>query len=511
MMPVPRDRPSRAHAALLADGAGSAAPAAPEARRVDMAGRSAAARALRLIQASYDAAQTGRENTRHWAGADALNADASNDPAVRRILRNRARYETANNTYARGISGTLADYIIGTGPRLQLLTDDKAANRRVEELFAEWVCETRLCEKLRTMRRSQIESGEVFGVFATNPRMEGPVQLDVRVIEADQIATPYMAAQALLGPRDVDGIRFDTFGNPIEYHLLDRHPGATGAIGGLSFGHRELDASQVIHMFRADRPGQSRGIPEITAALPLFAMLRRYTLATLSSAENAAALGGVLQTDAVADSVAEVDPLEEFEIERGTWLTLPEGWKVSQLDAKQPVEGYGAFKKEILSEIGRVLDMPFNLVAANSSDHNYASGRLDHQSFHRRVRIEQSVLEINVLRRVFRAWLAEAALGSGLLPQAFRSRSVPKHVWYWDGLEHVDPVKEANAQGIRIANGVSTLADECAASGKDWERVLEQRGLEIREMKRLGIPLPLSVASAAQAEAAATNDGGGKQ
>ena len=45
-----------------------------------------------------------------------------------------------------------------------------------------------------------------------------------------------------------------------------------------------IDANAVIHWFRADRPGQHRGVPEITPALPLFAQLRRYTLAVLGAA-----------------------------------------------------------------------------------------------------------------------------------------------------------------------------------------------------------------------------------
>ena len=53
--------------------------------------------------------------------ADGLSADAANSPEVRRTLRNRARYEVANNSYARGIVLTLANDLIGTGPRLQML------------------------------------------------------------------------------------------------------------------------------------------------------------------------------------------------------------------------------------------------------------------------------------------------------------------------------------------------------------------------------------------------------
>jgi len=68
-----------------------------------------------LIRARFDSAQTNADNRRHWANADGLSANAAANPEVRRILRNRARYEVANNSYARGIVLTLANDVIGTG------------------------------------------------------------------------------------------------------------------------------------------------------------------------------------------------------------------------------------------------------------------------------------------------------------------------------------------------------------------------------------------------------------
>jgi capsid protein len=78
----------------------------------------------RRIEARYDAAQTTIENRRHWSFADNLSARAAHTPSILRTLRNRSRYEVANNSYARGLVDTIAEYVVGTGPRLQLLTED---------------------------------------------------------------------------------------------------------------------------------------------------------------------------------------------------------------------------------------------------------------------------------------------------------------------------------------------------------------------------------------------------
>ncbi|MCS7168044.1 MAG: phage portal protein [Gemmatales bacterium] len=45
--------------------------------------------------------------------------------------------------------------------------------------------------------------------------------LDIRFVEADQVTMPDPWE---LTERLADGIVFDTFGNPVEYHVLQDHP-----------------------------------------------------------------------------------------------------------------------------------------------------------------------------------------------------------------------------------------------------------------------------------------------
>ncbi len=442
---------------------------------------------LFVVRGKYDAAQTNYENRRHWANADHLSANAAANVEVRRTLRSRARYEVANNSYAKGIVLTLANYVVGTGPRLQMLTDDPEANRLIEKEFSRWAKAVSLAHKLRTMRIAQCETGECFGLLATNPRIDARVQLDLRLIEADQVTTPWPVTRPEMNV--VDGIVFDEFGNPIAYMILRRHPGDNTAlrVGGVE--HDVLPAESVVHLYRAERPGQNRGIPEITSSLSLFAMLRRYTLAVLGSAEQAALPSGVIYTDAPADADASgVEPMDQVELDRGTWMTMPFGWKIGQVRAEQPTTVYGDFKHEVINEIARCLNMPFNVAAGNSSGYNYASGRLDHQAFFKAIRIDQSYLADLVLDRVLKAWIDEAVLIEGYLPQSLRSLDADfTHQWFWDGHEHVDPAKEASAQATRLSSHTTTLAAEYAKAGLDWESELRQRAREVALMRELGL------------------------
>ncbi len=321
------------------------------------------------MRARFDAAQTTKDNAKHWGAAEFLSADAEADANVRKILRTRARYEVQNNSYARGIVKTLAEDTIGTGPRLQMLLEDEGTNRRIEHDFGVWAKKTHLPAKLRTIRMARCQDGEAFILLARNPALKSNVTLDMQLIEADRVTDDELTSD----PNCVDGITFDPFGNPVSYKVLKRHPGGTDSFNTES---ATVKAENMIHVFRQDRPEQHRGIPEITAALPLFAHLRRFTLAVVSAAEAAADFAGILYTDAPANGEADsVEAMDTIQLERNMLLTMPGGWKMSQVDPKQPVTTYAEFKHEVLNEIARCLSVPYNVAAGNSSGYNYASGR----------------------------------------------------------------------------------------------------------------------------------------
>ena len=436
----------------------------------------------RMIRAKYDAATTNADNVRHWANADGLSADAAASADVRQTLRDRARYEVANNSYAKGIVLTLANDCVGTGPRLQLQTEDPEVNRIVETAFADWAREIRLAEKLRTMRMAKATDGEAFALLTGNPVLQSPVKIDAKLVEADRVTNP---ALRMADDTAVDGIQFDQHGNPRQYLVLRQHPGQTSFPTTVDAFDR-VPVTGMIHWFRPDRPGQHRGVPEITPALPLFAQLRRYTLAVLGAAETAADFAAVLFTDAPASGeAASVEPMDIVELEKRMATVLPDGWKLGQIKAEQPGTTYGEFKRELLNEIARCLNMPFNVAAGNSSGYNYASGRLDHQTYFKSIRVEQADCNSVVLDRIFAAWLSEAKL---LRDFTFlRGIDALPHQWFWDGTEHVDPAKEASAQATRLSNNTTTLATEYARQGKDWETELRQRAKEKQLMKELGL------------------------
>jgi lambda family phage portal protein len=433
------------------------------------------------FRSRYDAAQTGPENREHWRGVDSLSPNGAANAEDRKRLRERARYEVANNPYAFGASNALAEDLVGTVPRLQMNDlDDKVATA-IEDSFGQWASAIGLADSLRLMVRAGVVDGEAFALATDNPKLAHDVKLDWRVFECDRVTDP----TAFIAAELVDGIEYDSFGNPTRYKVLREHPGDGGFLG---LGEYDTYPAEVVyHWYRPDRPGQARGVSWLTPALQLFAVLRRYTYAVLLASETAANIGGVVKSDLPPGSEpADVKDREEVPVPRGTLYTLPPGWDITQIKAEQPTQQFGDFRSNILAEIGRVLDMPLNRITGNSSGYNYSSGRLDHLGYHASLWRLRARLALRILDRLFRAWLDEAAL-VGILPDGLPPFAELSWDWMFDGFGDIDPVKDATAATALIQAGLSTLSEQCALRGLRWDWVQRQLAREMELRDSLGL------------------------
>jgi lambda family phage portal protein len=411
------------------------------------------------------------------------------------VARNRCRYEIANNPLALSAITSLADAVIGSGPQLQMTTLNKNANMAIEKAFDAWsrVCDFRGMQTFGQILRmisafDQCGSGEGFLIEKTVRNEKSPVGLRLLVVESDRIGTPF--GKSYFG-NVVDGIEIGDEGSPVAYHVAKKHPGDFYSFQRL-YEYDRIPADLVIHLFRPTRPGQFRGFPWLAPALHQFAELRSFASSTLEAADMAARVAGVLESDSTfsTNEPEDYEAFDPIEVDKSSFMTLPRGMKASQFKPEQPSTTYKEFYECKLREIGRVLNMPFNVISGDSSSYNYASGRLDYQNWFKYVRVTQDWIERAVCDRIFRDWLQEAVLIpeyldlSGIDIEEVLS-AAPE--WHWPGTEHVDPEKEANAQTTRLHNLTATLADEWAKAGQDWETKLRQRKRELDFLKELGI------------------------
>lgn len=400
------------------------------------------------IRAAFlDAARTTALNAPYWQNAT---GEGLNNESDRRITRNRGRHEFLNNNYAKGLVLSVATNLVGKGPSLSL-PDSIENAKQFEKDFRLWARAINLPRKLRLSVCAKLTGGESFKRLVFNPSVRHPVKLDLEEIDARRLDET--------GMPDSPGVVYDDFGSVLAYRVSP---------AGNHYGQPEtVLAEQMVHWFAELLPGQRRGTCEISPSLDLFHQLRRYTAAVLTAAEVAADNVMVIESNLSAGDLAadEVDPMEQMVLSRGTATTLPFGWKASQMKAEQPVNTYGDFKREILTEAGRGMSVPRNIISGDSSGYNYASGRLDHQSFQQRIEEERCDCEMEVLQAILYAFAKEWSL----VRQLPSDNLVDECTWTWPGFPHVDPDKVSKQRERDLLSGALGFGELYAESGRDWE------------------------------------------
>jgi hypothetical protein len=440
----------------------------------------------KIVKARYDAAQTFVGNEGHWGNADTMGPHMANRPEIRRVLRSRSRYEVIeNNPYLKGTILSIANDFVGSGPRLEIIDERISEDRKqmIENAWDHWCKVRKVRRKLWRMRVSKIVDGESFMVAYRNPYGTHPVELDFQVLEADQVSSQHAKPSETV--REVDGVRFDAHDNPLAYHILHFHPGDS-YLSPLPQvpGGDWVDSRLVIHWFRQDR-GWMRGIPELTPSLPLCALLRRYTLATVRHAETAADLTGIIETQGLPSTnpwtdgeggLIDDDPFDAFPIEMGMIMNIPRGYALKQLNPVPLGAQFDEFVGCILREICRPILVPHNVASGSSKDSNMASGVLDNEIYKGGQKAERMDCDAEVLDKMFHLWWLEASLipdltrdprkpsqsnrnraGKFFSDQEFKVRPIERK-WRWDkiGVDHTDPAKAAQALQILLDKKIMT-------------------------------------------------------
>jgi capsid protein len=432
------------------------------------------------VRARYDAAGDSVEFQNYWAAADAYDADSANSKGVRKRLVMRSRYEAANNGYADGIAQTHSNFVVGLGPSLAVRTGDRDLDQRINAEWKKWSKAIQLRRKLWASSHAKLVDGESFGVVTTNTSVAHPVKLDVVPIECDQVTTPYVPYRR---EGVIDGVTFDVAGNPLTYDILPQHPGGQWAV---YYQHPvTTPARYVLHWFAMRRPQQHRGVPECKSTMQVGASSRRWREATVSAAETAASFAALLYTEMPPGDAEPVAPFSTLPIERRMMAALPAGYRAEQMSSQHPNATYDSFNRAQIAELARPKNMPYNMAACDSSQSNYASGRLDFQPYFAGVDVERADCEDCVLDKLFAQWWREAAIIFGWGDP----RSVPDHQWDWPNHPVADITSEASAVNMRLRNGTATLRQIYAEAGDDYDTAVEAMatdyGVDVTKMKEL--------------------------
>jgi capsid protein len=262
----------------------------------------------------------------------------------------------------------------------------------------------------------------------------------------------------------VDGIEPDEFGNPAIYHILRQHPGGNH----LSFIDDTVDVAArfVLHWFQLTRGGQFRGVCEFKSSLNTGASSRRFREATVGAAESAADINVVLQTLFAPEDIDSLVPFEQAQFRKRMMVAMPDGWGAHQIKGEHPNATYVDFLKSQLTETGRPKSIPHGLTACDSSDANFASGKLDREAFYAALDVDREDGNDTVLDPLFSLWWAEAVLEYSWNADP---ASPPPVFWQWPRYPVADAVAAAEAIDKNLRNGSTHLAAVYDEAGKDIE------------------------------------------
>jgi lambda family phage portal protein len=263
-----------------------------------------------------------------------------------------------------------------------------------------------------------------------------------------------------------------------------------------------------LHIFATKQAGQVRGFPHFAPVLKYFKNLADSLDAEVVAQKVAACLSAVITrtntdipTFSAVSSAGSPSPSsstssdqQKIKLEPGMVPTLGIGEDIRIIDFKKGGETFDVFLTKVLRILGNAFGLPYELLLRDFSKTNYSSARA-------------SLLEAWRVFSYWRPWLTrkfcqpvrELVLEEAMLKGRFevrrrdfyvRQAEYCRAVWIGPGRGWVDPVKEIVAAKLEEDYDYTTLADQCAAQGRDWEDVLRQKAREHKRRVALGLPIP---------------------
>lgn len=426
----------------------------------------------------------------------------SPDQAIGRAhqtLRDRARDLRRNDAYAANGIVVIATEIVGDGISTQFRGAGQIA--RLEAEWKAWAETTEIDYDGRhdiyglqnLVAESVAESGEVLVRKRINALKRFPRQY--QVLEADFLDTTKLGETD--GNRIVQGIEFDSQGRRVAYWLYKTHPGSY-EFNSLNRDNESfrVPADEIYHIFRTDRPGQSRGITWLAPVIVKLKDFDDYEDAQLVRQKIAACFAAFVQdmsNEGGGDNFGDLGDLEDVEagedlgtasekVEPGIIEELPPGKTVS-FSNPPTVQNYNEYTAVVLHRIASGLGITYEALTNDFSQTTFSSGRMGWVQMRKNVKKWRQ----NLMYRLFLNPVADdfLAISSvlGILTEGTEYVHVPPRQ------EYIDPTKEIPATVDSIRAGLSTLSDEIMAQGKDPVAHLAQYKKDIDMLDKLGLKL----------------------
>ena len=206
-------------------------------------------------------------------------------------------------------------------------------------------------------------------------------------IEADQIDE--QKNQLLPNGNEIRmGVELNRQRKPVAYWVRQAHPGDYDYTTLNQSVSVRVPADQILHYYKPNRAGQTRGETAFAPVMAAVKMLNAYREAELVASRIAAAKMGFFVSDPGddfnADDYDQSVPI--MDVEPGTMHQLPKGVDIKQWDPTHPATAFADFQKGILRGIASGLGVSYSSLSGDLEGTSYSSirqGSLEERDFYR--------------------------------------------------------------------------------------------------------------------------------
>lgn len=429
-------------------------------------------------------------------------------------LRERSRDLYRNNAIGGGILKTLAINTVGGGIMLQAsperaflgMTDDYADlwEDNVERKFNNWAS-SKDCDAARSSTFYDLQylaflsycmSGEVFSLLPILERNKKK-QLCIQLVEADLVQN---GAGEFTSKNMRDGIRVDDHGAPVEYTI---RTDVTELKHVLAYGEKS-GRPNVIHLFRQERPGQSRGVPLLATIMENIKQIDRGVKAVTAAmvvqsmftvfieSANANVLDPITGLPVTTSANPTLDDEEfDYTLAPAAVVRTKPGEKMTFADPTQPKTEFESFIMTHLMLAGMATGIPYEILSKRFLA-SYSASRASRIEAWRYFLMERGKFNRDWNQIVFEEWLTiEILEGRIPAPGYFKNEDFQKAYcgaeWLGSSMGQIDEMKEVGAAALAVKEKLSTRTKETAKLyGGDFSKNIKKLK---REEAAIG-PLP---------------------
>lgn len=476
----------------------------------------AAVRRQRRMLATYDGARRDRRD-KDWI-PPSTTADSAIIPDHPMLLA-RTRALIRDNPHAQSIKRSKGRNVVGRGITAAATARDAqgrertAWNEAADAVFDAWANDPAMCdvEGQKTFGDFQLqaveqraEAGEYLVVMAVADNGPGAVPFRLQAVEPEQLDM-LMLRSPETGLEVRGGVEIDEYGRPVAYWIHQRPPHDLAALARQLGRATRIPADRVIHYYRQDRPGQTRGVTEYAPALRKLRDLAEYDGLELWQARMQACMGVGIERPAgtggarspmglagSSDTETDEDGNRNVVFRPGMVFEGLPGEELKFYTPNRPGGQYDPFVKAQLRSIAAAVGLSYEQVARDFSQGNFSSQRQALLEDRREWRVEQQSLKIRFCERIRRRVIRLAVM-AGVLNAADYFRDESRYLaceWQPDGWEWIDPSKQAAAAKLMLDNYLATYGELLNEQGKSTRAVFRGAADENAMAESLGITLP---------------------